>query len=148
MYTQTNNQTLATMLCCSRRTWYWQVDVSISCTSTMWPERWPVSLPRRWRTTSSLGSRLWASTESSTCLPAPAAPPPPTPSTATPPDASYRSKHTAFFSALSNGPIAIAIRARFEYDSSTIRARFSYNTLRGFSCARIRSIRTLHENQW
>ena len=37
-----------------------------------------------------------------------------------------------------NGPITIAIRARFEYDSTTIRARFSYNTLRGFSCARIR----------
>ena len=43
------------------------------------------------------------------------------------------------------GPITIAIRARFEYDSSTIRARFEldtsttrYNTLRGFSCARIR----------
>ena len=31
-----------------------------------------------------------------------------------------------------NGPITIAIRARFEYDSSTIRARFGYNTLRGF----------------
>jgi len=32
------------------------------------------------------------------------------------------------------GPITIAIRARFEYDTSTTR----YNTLRGFSCARIR----------
>jgi len=29
----------------------------------------------------------------------------------------------------SYGPITIAIRAPFEYDSSTIRARFSYNTL-------------------
>ena len=29
-----------------------------------------------------------------------------------------------------NGPITIAIRARFEYDSSTIRARFGYNKLR------------------
>ena len=28
-----------------------------------------------------------------------------------------------------NGPITIAIRARFEYDSSTIRSRFGYNTL-------------------
>ena len=27
------------------------------------------------------------------------------------------------------GPITIAIRARFEYDSSTIRLRFGYNTL-------------------
>ena len=33
-----------------------------------------------------------------------------------------------------NGPITIAIRARFEYDSATTR----YNTLRGFLCARIR----------
>ena len=32
------------------------------------------------------------------------------------------------------GPITIAIRARFEHDTSTTR----YNTLRGFSCARIR----------
>jgi len=30
----------------------------------------------------------------------------------------------------SNGPITIAIRARFEYDSTTIRLRFGYNTLR------------------
>jgi len=40
----------------------------------------------------------------------------------------------------SYGPITVAIRARFEYDSSTIRARFSYNTLQHatrFSCARI-----------
>ena len=29
-----------------------------------------------------------------------------------------------------NGPITIAIRARFEYDSTTIRLRFGYNTLR------------------
>ena len=42
------------------------------------------------------------------------------------------------FSDVAYGPITIAIRARFEYDSSTIRARFGYNTLRGFSCARIR----------
>jgi len=28
------------------------------------------------------------------------------------------------------GPITIAIRARFEYDSTTIRLRFGYNTLR------------------
>ena len=33
-----------------------------------------------------------------------------------------------------NGPITIAIRARFEHDSATTR----YNTLRGFSCASIR----------
>ena len=39
------------------------------------------------------------------------------------------------------GPITIAIRARFEYDSSTIRSRFGYNTLQHatrFLCARIR----------
>jgi len=30
----------------------------------------------------------------------------------------------------SNGPITIAIRARFEYDSTTIQLRFGYNTLR------------------
>jgi len=35
---------------------------------------------------------------------------------------------------LINGPITIAIRARYEHDTSTTR----YNTLRGFSCARIR----------
>jgi len=38
---------------------------------------------------------------------------------------------------LPNGPIAIAIRARFEYDSSTIRLQHRktrYNTLRGFFC--------------
>ena len=29
-----------------------------------------------------------------------------------------------------NGPITIAIRARFEYDSTTTRLRFGYNTLR------------------
>jgi len=33
-----------------------------------------------------------------------------------------------------NGPITIAIRARFEYDSTTIRAR--YNILRGVMCFR------------
>ena len=35
---------------------------------------------------------------------------------------------------LPNGPITIAIRARFEYDSSAIRAR--YNILRGVMCFR------------
>jgi len=40
-----------------------------------------------------------------------------------------------------NGLITIAIRARFEYDSATTR----YNTLRGFSFARIRIV---YENQW
>ena len=30
---------------------------------------------------------------------------------------------------LANGPITVAIRARFEYDSTTIRLRFGYNTL-------------------
>ena len=33
-----------------------------------------------------------------------------------------------------NGPITIAIRARFEYDSTTIRVR--YNILRGVMCIR------------
>jgi len=37
-------------------------------------------------------------------------------------------------SGVAYGPITIAIRARFEHDTSTTR----YNTLRGFSCARIR----------
>ena len=39
---------------------------------------------------------------------------------------------------LPNGPITIAIRARYEHDSSTIRARFDYNTLQHatrFFCA-------------
>jgi len=44
------------------------------------------------------------------------------------------------------------LQLRYEHDSSTIRARFGYNTLqhatRFFVRSRTRSIRALHENQW
>ena len=50
------------------------------------------------------------------------------------------------------GPITIAIRARFEYDSSAIRERYEHDTLqhatRFFVRSHTRSIRALHENQW
>ena len=42
---------------------------------------------------------------------------------------SLKSIKTAQNCISSNGPITIAIRARFEYDSTTIRLRFGYNTL-------------------
>ena len=44
------------------------------------------------------------------------------------------------------------LQLRYEHDSSTIRARFGYNTLqhatRFFVRSHTRSIRALHENQW
>jgi len=39
-------------------------------------------------------------------------------------------ERASFFHFSLNGPITIAIRARFEYDSTTIRLRFGDNTLR------------------
>jgi len=47
-----------------------------------------------------------------------------------------------------NGPITIAIRARFEYDSSTIRLQHATTRYEVFVRSHTRWIRALHENQW
>jgi len=47
------------------------------------------------------------------------------------------------------GPITIAIRARLEYDSTTIRLRFGYNTLQHATrFLRALAYEIVYENQW